>query len=298
VKKTSRSDTCFEIHMATYANSEFSNAAKTLCAYNLDAGFSSARIYSERSLSTDFATMNAATLMHSRGAGYWIWKTYLLSDMIKSHSRDSTLLYLDAGVLPYGTAQYFLDLASDNLIHVWGVKNQCIENWCDPTVLTSIKFPREKYKSQLVMGGMILARNSSLLTQFTELWSEMCSNPKYLHPDSFPSYQKSEVLIWHRHDQALLSIIVALHPEWFFVHADSTSPNYYSSQFLIHRNGKRKYFTLGLRVHRWKYSFKFRIKRLLPVFIYKLVVQFLFIKKIRRRGQMSSAELKSVRKSL
>jgi hypothetical protein len=218
------------MRLISYATEEFKNAQKiqSMCAIKL--GFQHVLQFSELDLAIEFKFQNAETLSMVRGAGYWIWKPTIILQYIKSIETDNQIMYLDSGTLPRKSAQEFQNLLKDNKIHVWEIGNQKIKNWTDTKVLDSLGIHERLRNSPMIWAGALCAQNSKTLEQFLKLWEALCTQPEYLHPETYPSYQKNDFVIWHRHDQSLLSIIVAENPDWFHVHLASDTKNN-SNQF-------------------------------------------------------------------
>ena len=228
-----------KLHIFTYATNSFQVMAGTLGISAIKNGASSFRVFTPADLSKEFCERNSETLQMSRGAGYWVWKPFLIMNYTASYPDGELIPYSDAGALLRAEASNVIALVDDNKIHVWAMDGATIENWTDPKVLDKLKVNLASYKDPLIWSGGIVARNSRILRDFAELWLSLCEEPALLRPDSFSKYEKPKGFIWHRHDQSLLSIIVSEKPEWFVVHT-SKEPNNWDSIFDLHRNPRIK----------------------------------------------------------
>jgi hypothetical protein len=77
-----------------YFNAQMLNSstAKTV------AGFDESINYKIESLPEDFKTKHYQHFSHTRGAGYWIWKPYIILNHLKNKMNDNDLLmYTDSG---------------------------------------------------------------------------------------------------------------------------------------------------------------------------------------------------------
>ena len=281
------------IHLISFATEDYSNSAKALGIKAIANGFSSFYLYNFQDLEADFVENNSLTLANRRGAGYWVWKPYIILKYLSQIPRGEYLLYLDAGVMPKSQAGEFVNYLKDEKIHLWNIHGVTIGEWTDPGVLRALNVSESTFGSNMVMGGAILGVNSLEFKSILERWLDLCTNPKYLHPDSEPSYVKPEGLFWHRHDQSLLSVLVATDSQYFTVHeASARSPE---SAFLnIHRKKNLKHIAIvftfpGLR------KFRRSITNLLPLKLKTRLRSYLFQK--RNRG-VSLAEEIAVKQSL
>jgi len=278
----------------SYASLDYRNAASALGIRCIKRGFERFMLFTEDDLELDFRSRNCETLKFPRGSGYWVWKPQVLFQAAKISPINAVIMYTDAGVLPRKSADFYSDLIHDSRIHVWETGNQALHNWTDGKVLEKIGLPIGKYSNPLIMGGAIIARNSELLENFIMQWLKLCQEPEYLRPDSFEDYQRSPNLVWHRHDQSLLSVLVAQNPSWFVIHSNSRDGLGASEVFDIHRNKKIQIFLfLGsfptLRKYRSRVTSK--LPKHFRVFARKILYEL-------QRKQISVEEIQAVKRSL
>ena len=222
----------------SYATEKYAPMGKVLGMKCIENNFDNFKLYKPKDLDTLFCKKNSETLLFARGAGYWIWKPYLLLKVASQTNPGTLIFYSDSGVLPRKNAQYFTNLVLDERIHVWAIEKATIKQWVDFQVLNNLKFQVELMDNPMIMGGVLLARNSTNLQNFAKAWLELCEQPQLLRPETLEGYVKSPETIWHRHDQSLLSVIVAQNPSWFSIHSMASSGDRASEFFDIHRNEK------------------------------------------------------------
>jgi hypothetical protein len=205
---------------------------------NINKGFGGARVFTFEDFDAKFISLNRETLEFERGAGYWLWKPYILLKLCGELKPKNIIMYCDAGVVPRMSAEFYTKLAKDDLIHLWEIEGSILEDWTEPATLDSLGITQDLRTSPLVMAGALLSTNTFLLSKFAEEWLALASKPELLRPDSFPDYKKPASIFWHRHDQSLLTILTVKHPEWFHIHSTDSSA---TSAFDVHRNTKPKY---------------------------------------------------------
>lgn len=276
-----------QIVLITYADSAYIQSARSLAERAKILGFHDIRIIEPIDLDSEFVARNNKTLKLHRGAGYWIWKPWIISETLKTLNEDQSLLYCDAGTMLRSSATYFEDASSDGLIHLWSLASHRNSNryWIDQTVWREIVGTNEVNESPHYWAGMILGKNNWRFRKIVTEWLELCEKELYLHPDSKKDYVPTPGLIGHRHDQSILNCILTLNPSCF----NLTSLNHESitSPVILHRRGNVRSYTeanlimcLGLLYRRFL-SF---MPRALRLKMYKSLT-------IRRRPHVSEVEI-------
>ena len=218
-------------NLVTFATPDFLPAASLLCKRAQSLGFKTAQHFNKGDLDVGFLQQNASIFSKPRGAGYWLWKPWLVLNKTKKLGENDFLLYLDAGALPRVKHNYFDEIANDGKIHVWLTNGGIIQT----NRMFTDKYVWEKVvgcelgleKNQVWAGAILCSNNVSNITILNE-WLKLCSNPDLLCPDDRPDYAYSQGQIGHRHDQSLLNCLIQKSPDSFKVHCDP-------SVFVIHR---------------------------------------------------------------
>lgn len=90
------------VHLLTYATPNFAHHAQSLADSAIAVGFESGRVYGPQDIEgTAFQARNAALLAAPRGAGFWLWKPYLILKRLEQLGPDECILYSDAGRTGY-----------------------------------------------------------------------------------------------------------------------------------------------------------------------------------------------------
>lgn len=230
----------FRLHLITFASDAFQKMARTLGVVSIHRGFNSFYSFDASDFQEDFKIRNAETLSLSRGGGYWLWKPYIILMATRKYSEGDLLFYLDSGVLPRCSSQEYKSIVNDDRIHVWCEEDSRIQMWTDPKVISAFGKNSEYENEPVIWAGALFARNTKLLKKFAQYWLEICEEPRMLRPETLNGYVKKPGFAWHRHDQSILSLIVAENPEWFVLHSSKTSEPW-MRYFDRHRNLKLKY---------------------------------------------------------
>jgi hypothetical protein len=226
-----------DIVLLTYAGKSYEKSAHTLERRAKSLGFSDVKVFGPSNLSSEFFAKNVETFTLSRGAGYWIWKPWIISQVLKSLKENQTLLYCDAGIILRAKAEYFEELAKDGLIHLWSATSHRSTNnyWIDKLVWNNIVGNGEVSKTPHYMAGIILSQNTQQFRDMVNRWLHLCENANLLRPDTKRGYTPSEGLIGHRHDQAILNCLVYLDSNYFSL--TTANVDLITSPILIHRRG-------------------------------------------------------------
>lgn len=226
-----------KFHVVTYASESFARCAKVLGIISLQRGFEGFEVFKYEDLTLQFRELNSKTLDLQRGAGYWVWKPEIILQKCSTLNKDEFVFYLDAGSLPTQPKKFFEDQLDPSRINVWMLPGHKISEWVDHKVLSSLDFPSNLYENPMVWAGAISFQPTFESVNVMTEWKNLCEVPEFLRPDSFEGYEKSKEIRWHRHDQSLLSILVALHPQLFNI-VNSYKPHELNLTFNRHRNLK------------------------------------------------------------
>jgi len=232
-----------KIVLISFANEQYQQSAKSLEKRARAIGFSDIRLFGPSDLSADFVAKHRKTLEFPRGAGYWLWKPWIIKTVLESIDENQTLLYCDAGVTLRSNADYFESLAEDGKIHLWSPISQKQTNnyWIDQKVWEEVVGNSRVNSDIHYWAGLILSQKNESFRKIVNYWLGLCANEHLLCPDSRVKYFPSPGLIAHRHDQSLLNCIVVLRPNSFSLSSFDASS--IRSPFLIHRRGNIKTYS-------------------------------------------------------
>ena len=171
-------------------------------------------------------------LGNRRGFGYWIWKSYLISELLENIPEDSIIFYMDSGcqlnpkgmnrfkeycdyTMEYGGLVFNLNLPelqwtkSDTYHRVFGELSD------DVTEMQHV-------------GGINFFKNTPKTLKFVKEWQQICCEDNYHYIDDSPSTkQNHDMFKEHRHDQSVFSLLIKKYGN-FCVVDDETywSPNW------------------------------------------------------------------------
>jgi hypothetical protein len=157
---------------------------------------------------------------HPRGYGYWVWKPLVLAAGLRAIPEGDILVYLDAGSYicktPAASSLFsnYISAVETHPTHRIGFLQQFRENeWCKADLLETLgvrENPRVSHSGQFWAGGHVMM-NTPENRAFVEEWAAIAISQDYHLLDDSPSTIPNHFSFKeHRHDQAILSILLKL----------------------------------------------------------------------------------------
>lgn len=151
----------------------------------------------------DFAAHNRHILEQPRGAGYWLWKPYIIHRALMDYTKPGDyIVYTDAGVELVGNINRIIDEMERNVEDIFLFGNHYQHrDWCKREVFDDLNC---KDGHQVQASAMVL-RNSDNAMYLVEEWLDQCQYGNQIDDkcgsDQYPGFQE------HRHDQAILTAV-------------------------------------------------------------------------------------------
>jgi len=168
-------------------------------------------MFNEKCYDPIFYSLNKHILEQPRGAGYWLWKPYIIYNNLCRLNKGDVLIYTDAGVEIVNNLNHIID-RMDNDVFLFGNNYRHLD-WCKMDVMNAIypewgkKFDRE---SRQIQASAIFIRNTEAARLFIGKWLKYCQLDGFIDDSqslvyNYPSFQE------HRHDQAILTCLAYYH---------------------------------------------------------------------------------------
>lgn len=210
-----------QAHFLVYSNGvdPFASNADDYCASALRVGFDSATHVTEAMLrETPFWEENRFILEQPRGAGYWLWKPWIILQKLRECGPDDIVIYNDAGRYEPGSFRQFPSfphaavelcaLTPKRFIHgfisTWQIQGHYTKR--DAFILMDADTDEQRLASQ-VCAGPLLFMPSEASFAFLERWLEHCRDPRILTDQPDELGRPHPAFIDHRHDQSVGSIL-------------------------------------------------------------------------------------------
>ncbi len=194
------------IYGVVYADDNMRKSQK-VCAESMKrAGISDIHLHTPMTLGDDFTRMTRYILKEDRGAGYWIWKPYVIDltmSLFYSVKDGDYIVYADAGVEFVAPINHIISrMEQDIFFFTNGFPHV---EWCKGDVLRAICGDIGRDKLQ-VQASVIVIRVSPETRRFIREWLLWCLMPGFIDdsPSVSPNYP---TFAEHRHDQAVLTCL-------------------------------------------------------------------------------------------
>lgn len=230
----------YKVHLVTYADGHeihFRNQNALLMSA-INQGFDVLYAYNASHLDDDFKNKNQHILKQQRGAGYWLWKPYVILKTLNTMPEDDILVYLDSGVLldnpdGYKTMHILLEALANSPKSIFlrsvGHTNR---KYIKRDLLHYMDMNTEYVRNQMqVYATMIFVKNTAQARELVAEWLEINQNEN-LSTDKPSVLQEYPDFEDHRHDQAILTLLSYKYPEICEVVGDDTK---FSSWINVHR---------------------------------------------------------------
>jgi hypothetical protein len=164
-------------------------------------------MYNNSCYSDEFKRMNEDVLKKERGAGYWMWKPYIIEKKLSQLPENDILVYTDAGVEIVNNLQIIIQrLDSD----VWLFGNNYKHlDWCKMNVMDFV-LPDWVFNynedARQVQASVIIIRNTLSARLFVREWLKLCQINGFID-DSESNVENYLDFQEHRHDQAILTCL-------------------------------------------------------------------------------------------
>lgn len=205
---------------ASFATENFADKRDGLCNSALNVGFSEVRRWSPSDYAnTAFAEKNKHILSQSRGAGYWLWKPYLILQELKAMSPSDLLVYCDAGgknyysyalnQFPNKLANLAINTKQGFLLGPALYQHGPLTRWTkrDCLILLGMDNP-DTLKKPTIQAAWSFWTPTDEAIGFLEKWIDYASDERCLTDISNTlGMDNYDDFVAHRHDQSILTLL-------------------------------------------------------------------------------------------
>jgi histo-blood group ABO system transferase len=198
------------VHYITYSDYPFRKLQAWACNNAANCGFQKILSYTKEWLiATDFYKENKEILDMERGAGYWIWKPFIILETMKNVKDGDIVFYCDsADQVKLGSKDYIIDTVSKNGMLI--VRNDCLNKQyikMDAFVLCDADWPKYHNNNQVEAGICAFVKNENCIEILNE-WLFYCKNKNIVTDlPNICGKPNLKEFADHRHDQAVLTLV-------------------------------------------------------------------------------------------
>ncbi|CAF0727229.1 unnamed protein product [Didymodactylos carnosus] len=157
----------------------------------------------------DFQERNKYILSRKRGAGYWLWKPYIISKELY-HARDGDIIiYSDAAVDFIANVSYMLKLVEQQDIILFEVPGKESQYTKRDTFVIMNADELQFTSSTCTAASYIIVKKSWKSTRFINEWLTYAQDSRAITDDkNLLGKDNYDDFLDHRHDQSILSLLV------------------------------------------------------------------------------------------
>lgn len=243
-----------KIKAISYGDENYSMSLKVnLISAKLFGQVDEIEAFSPNDLSEEFISENKEILGLKRGAGYWIWKPYIMLKALESIKENDYLIYTDAGMIYVSSVFKLINQiekdGQDIFLTSGFVPNK---EWCKRDTFVLMECDTEEAKNKVqISGGYILIKKNKKNIDFLNEWLKYnCVKEIITDMPNTCGLPNDGNFHEHRHDQAVLTNLAY---KW----------NIYAYKGVTHVDEPRAHIrALHGKTEGYGYSFEERIKRI------------------------------------
>ena len=200
------------VTLLSYATGRWVDSQRLLGETGRRHGADIIRACGSGDLAPEFVRQNEAILAQQRGAGYWLWKPYLILNELRRADVDDFVVYSDSGIaIVADLAPLFVHCRNEGGILLFACHEQPNFKWIkrDCFVLLGCDAPGFWERDQY-LGSFSVFQRSARALEFVEAWLAAARDERLItdRPNTC-GLPNLDGFVDHRHDQAILSLLAA-----------------------------------------------------------------------------------------
>jgi hypothetical protein len=200
-------------YLINYADLSHTLAQKrnTTSGYDV-GGFDEIIEYNRNSIDPVFLESNKTIFDSSRGAGYWLWKSYIINKTLESMSEEDVLFYSDSGITFINNIDPLIEKLnrSENGILLFELEDyHTNKKWTKRDTFYYMGCDSAEYSDRTqILASYIILRKNNFTVSFIKEWLNFSQDSRIITDSpnecGLPNYEE---FIDHRHDQSILSLL-------------------------------------------------------------------------------------------
>ena len=205
-------------YLINYADQSHHYAQKINIQSGLSVGgFDSVIECGRQHLDENFVSKNQHILEQTRGAGYWLWKPYIIHRVLQQLDEEDVLFYSDSGAEFVASAQPLVNLCTKSehgviTFHMepLDTNKEVLQTKRDAFILMDCD--TEDYKTSWArLASFSVWRKTATSLAVVSDWLSYCQDERILTDIPNQLGQEDVRYIVHRHDQSVYSLITKKH---------------------------------------------------------------------------------------
>lgn len=196
----------------TYSTIDFAQARK----YNVKMAYKKGKVdhvfeFSEKDISKEFREQNAKILTCKRGAGYWLWKPYVVNKALNQIEENDYLFYCDSGAFLTKDLRVMIPILEEEKTDILFFELDCLEReWTKRDIFLALDCDESIYTETMQRcATYFLIKKTPKSVAFMQEWLKIAQRYELISDeDNMLYHQKNyEGFRENRHDQSILSVL-------------------------------------------------------------------------------------------
>lgn len=200
---------------AEWERDKFYESQKRNCKTGLEiGGFDEARPYLIEDLDENFKEENKSILQQEKGAGFWLWKPYIILKQLDLMEEGDLLFYSDSACDFISSIDPLIEVldnfTGEKQLLLFELEDYHLnKQWTKRDCFIHMGMDNEEVKNSVMLNAaFLMMKKNNFVIEFINEWFELCKDERLLTDISNtlgqPNYEDFRA---HRHDQSLLSLM-------------------------------------------------------------------------------------------
>ena len=212
----------------SYADKGYENSKKSLKESALKVGgITTVKQYTFNDIDQKFKDENKEILSMKRGAGYWLWKPYLILKTLNEMNNNDILIYCDTAMNFVSSIKTYIEKMSGSFMLFQHGTNYIEKNFTKGDIFQHFNVLDNKDITdtiQLDASHSIWKKDDNSIKFVTE-WLELCKNKQLL--TDVPSITPNlDGFSENRHDQSILSVLAKVKKNEYNIQIEISATDY------------------------------------------------------------------------
>lgn len=200
-------------HLVNYSDKSHHNSQKENSNSALKfGGFDNVFSFNLQDLGDEFITENKSIMSQARGAGYWMWKPFVIKKALEMMGDNDILMYSDSGISFIKNIDELIDIMdmTEEKLLLFELEDiHPNKRWTKRDCFILMGLDKEEYLNQnQLLASYILMRKNDFVLKFVDEWLTYAKDYRIITDSpnecGLPNYPE---FMDHRHDQSILSLL-------------------------------------------------------------------------------------------
>ncbi len=217
------------VYLISYADGHevFFKNQNALASSALNKGIDFIFNYRRSHLDQDFVKQHATLFEQKTGAGYWLWKPWIILNTLSKMPENDILIYADTGILFRKPIIPLIELAKQQDIVLFEYDPD--KYWGKPINITKREVfialdcdTKECHEGRHVWAGFMVLKNTQKTRDFIQSWLAFCCDEKLINDDLDPIVHQYPNFDRPYHDESILNTLYNKDPKGKYLFQSKT----------------------------------------------------------------------------